>query len=586
MIFFNELQSIIASNLTQNLADSLCIRFGYDYDVDFKDVDGEHTAQDIYDLVPLRRASYQFNRWKELADEIGARICALKDDEIGLSRFIRDEILTQLYFELWFLYGDNREAENTTFQTLVSILIVNNCSDSEPPKELFLLHEKEINKLGEKRTDMTGEELANYMMDNIVVTLKAFANRNEDPLFNKCRYINNIFRRLASIIEGNLLRYHCSHDLFSYQLSSGIILYPFLTAEDIIKELKIPNDTFFQISRGYTRFDNYTEFAGYGMVEPGDKIRGVSFSGISEIDALLWEAKSTKQPYYPRQHAHRNRWHFEQKCEEIMNAEMSQEQKEKIVFELVHILYHCYSIFKNNPEKKELLQYAMVYYGVLDNISMRAASPICLIKFCQELGAEDLLTDPFFDPVEELAKREGLSDPNMPWLEYTRQALLSKTLDFYESRLCRACDRISCPFRKSDSEIIPALTKTSTKTRNATIPQFVRAYEYVCEYLSNKKTPYVYQEKGSLHWRFNNSDQLFAYVGMELKRLFKVSQIPWEGIIEKVHADGSIKHLKELASKYKKEKSTKGAKDFPEGFRLVDEAIDKYQKTHKKRVRE
>jgi len=190
-----------------------------------------------------------------------------------------------LYNQLWLYYGVAPLRDPTTFQILVAALFYRDPMDM--PDALVELHRKHVTEEVEFDKTIPEEEKANEIQRRCNKTESVFEQRYRDPLFTECRYFHVCFRRLASIIEGNLLLNNCSKDLFAYQKETDIVLYPSLRADEIAYEMNMIEAEVKKLAGGYTRLDYFTEFAGYGKNFDSVIILGVDISGFPELDSLL-----------------------------------------------------------------------------------------------------------------------------------------------------------------------------------------------------------------------------------------------------------------------------------------------------------
>lgn len=463
------------------------------------------------------------------------------------------------------------------------LLLVEDIYSEDPPKELFRLHKREIKKRFPITEEYTEADQLRLIKSRCELTQDVFYDRFRIPVFNEYRYFNIVFKRLACIIESNLLMNGCARDLFSYQQEAGVVLYPYLQAEDITKEMHIPKDLFTRKTQGYTCFDNYTEYAGYGLYPGIFGVAGVSFCGISEADALLMQTDMSKEPDYPKQHTCRNFVHFQGQCEAILESSIPQEQKELRIMGIVHLLCHCYTHFRSEISRYHLLSFAMSYLMFVQSATIKATKPICIKRMCQDLHYDNVITDPEPNIDVDLHFKRRRSKAGDPWIDNGLSQFLTHSLDFYEKRLCGQCDRSECPYRKAEAHTVEAVgSKTSPKPRNYSSQDFIDGYITICEYMSKKNSPLVTLEKGSNQWRIKNSDQLYAFIGASLKRHFKATQIPWKALLQYVHTDGSPDYLKELASTYKAAFEKKDSSQYPIGHILVEDAIKAMGKKAKK----
>lgn len=583
MIYLAELKDLIKEKLTSELADAFCVKLGYDYAVNTEYRYPDTTQEEFINANSHPAESYQYPHWKELKNEIAVFIKHNRYDELRLGQYIMEDILKPIELEVYDFYGGNPHLMPAISHDLVRLLLVENIYSDDPPKDLFRLHKLEIKKRFPTSDDFTEADQLRLIRSRCNLTQDVFFDRFRIPVFNEYRYFNIVFKRLACIIESNLLMNGCARDLFSYQQEAGVVLYPYLEAEDITEEMRIPKDLFSRKTQGYTCFDNYTEYAGYGLYPGIFGVSGVSFCGISEADALLMQTDMSKEPDYPKQHTCRNFVHFQEQCEAILDSSIPQEQKELKIMGIVHLLCHCYTFFRSEVSRYHLLSFAMSYLMFVQTSAIKATRPICFKRICQDLHYDNVITDPEPNIDIDLHFKRRRSKVGEPWIDNGLAHYLTHSRDFYENRLCGQCDRSECPFRKAKSQLIETeAPKEPPKQRKHSSQDFIDGYVTICEYMSKKSSPLVIKEKGSNHWRIKNSDQLYAFIGASLKRHFKATQIPWKTLLQYVHTDGSPDYLKELASTYKAAFEKKDSSVYPNGYILVEDAIKALGKKIKK----
>lgn len=463
MEYIVDFRKLVDEFVTCQVVDATCVRFGYTRDADFKH---DYEGLSPEDLIAQSRHSmdeYQFNNWAGLKREIGEKIRELKDDELELGRFIREQVLQPLYNQLWLYYGVAPLRDPTTFQIIVAALFYRDPMDM--PDALVELHRKHVTEEVEIDKTIPPEEKANEIQRRCNKTESVFEHRYRDPLFTECRYFHVCFRRLASIIEGNLLLNNCTKDLFAYQKETDIVLYPSLRADEIAYEMNLTEAEVKKLAGGYTRLDYYTEFAGYGKNFDSVIILGVDISGFPELDSLLLQSEKCRVCDYPDHHFQRNLERFKKRCKEVMEEDIPQEKKELKVLGMVHILCRCYYIFKTDPIRKQYLKYAVTFFNVLDLAMLKATTPMCIKRYCLDLEYGKLLTDDFPDENSTTTRAKKGRKRKESWVEYGREVHLSHTLAFYKSRVCSLCDRGGCPFRKKDCPVQDSPSETTRSKR-------------------------------------------------------------------------------------------------------------------------
>ncbi len=432
--------------ITKELTDAICVRVGYKSAVDFKhEYDGLTPEQ----LVARNRRALndcQFNYWPELEQEVADTIHNLKDDELELGRFIRDKILLPLSDPLWLYYGAHQVPGPTDFQTIVAALLFINPLDI--PDALIELHRKHVNT--EVTIDKTIDEgqREQEIARRCRYTDSFIKGCSHDELFQIFRYFHICFRRLACIVETNLLLNHCRKDLFAYQKELDIVLYPLLRIEEIAMEMNMTVDYVKGLADGYSQLDYYTEFAGYGVLKGSLSPYGVDYTGIPEIDSLLVLTRYDTKETYPEQHFYRNRLKFKGRCQSMLKTIMPQEMRELLVVPIVHLLCYCYDHFIDEPSREAPLTVVRVFLSDLEAIALKSANPVCIKKICVDLDYDEVLAEPHPDEGESKKKNNGKRAFIASWEELGLSSQLSQSLFYYEKRMCKKCDRKNCQFRK------------------------------------------------------------------------------------------------------------------------------------------
>ena len=406
-------------------------------------------------------------------------------------------------------------------------------------------------------------------------TMQQFENRCDNSLYLLCFHLNLYFKRLACILEGSLLAIHSSKDLFAFQKQISVVLYPCLKASEVAEEMDMPANYFKKLADRYEVLDNYTEFAGYGVYRDTPSTYGVDYTGIPEIDCLLDQTKYYPDEVYPEHHYYRNKIKFTERCKALFESNMTQEDKELKVFSIVHLLCYCYDSFCQDPERENLLTVVKVFLSSLEVCALKATKPICIKKMCMDLHYDNVLIGSKSNDGKSTKQKCNCRDFFASWEELGLKSQLSQSLEFFEKRLCEDCARAGCQFRKAGEAEPKSLVRVVKKSNSKTdeIHVFLTATIKVCKYLQNHQPEIIRQEKKRKQWHWNGTSELYAYLGIAIKRHYGYKQAYWKSMLKVLHTVRSEDYIKVLGSKYNSALDNNRQIDFPQGYIVINDAV-------------
>ena len=563
----------ITEAMNENVVDAACVALGCDYEtyyrVDYPDVSPDEFVREN----TWMKEQYQVEDWSRIKEELRQSIKTLKDDDIELGRYIRS-LLHSIEDILLMFYSSAPPSERSVFQKIIPYLRYHYTYD-ELPQAIVDIHKEYIQSSIQFQSEDAPEDPEAELKKRCEYTLQQLNHTDDIPCVFQCLYFHmGVFKRLAVIIESLLLEYHCRKDLFAYQKECDIILFPQIHASDIGAETDLTTEYIIENwTDGYTILDAYTEFANYGIVKDRVSAFGVDYVGIPELDAIMDVLADNKCTYYPKHHFERNQRRFEMHCKELAESKMPEEERKAKLVNIVQVLCVCYTGFLHFPELNEYLAAVIVFFSVVERAFMKAHHQICVKKVCMELGCEDLLTDEFpsTEYHNKLWEKRG-HKPEGTWSEYYLKLGLQSTLSYHETRLCSACDKANCQFRKAKSKntVTPDKGKLSNKEKQ---DQLLNGLRLVCRTMEEQPGSKVKACTANGGWMLNRAGQLYAYIGYALKVRYNVSKIPWQEMSRILRSDCDSGYLKAEASKIADAVRKGNIDALPDGYKNVDAAI-------------
>ncbi len=574
MEYISKIQKLINFCCTEGLVDSLCMELGYYYDTTpgmcGEDIDQESfIKQNVW--LPDQ---YLFKDWAALEDEISVGVQALKDDEASISHYLWS-ILSPINEPVSYFYSSRPNSPDDVFQRIVKHLVANPYFP-ELPSDLAAIHERYIDeRLESGDVDFAPEQRDEKIKELCDNTFARLQKCKEIPSYKQCYHLKRQFARFATIIEAALLKNNCQWDLFYYQKQYETFLVPELFQDDFWANLGWSKEICVKMMRGYSKLDSFTEMAGYGYVYDQTEFDGVAFSGIPELDSLLLQTDLRNYPDYPTYHFFRNNQRFIGRCKEITETSESVAKKEHRLRNLVHLLGHCYTTFKETPRLIDYADYAIFFFSDLESAFLRAPEPICIKKMCMDLHYESLLEDGFPDTtIGKVRKMTKDIDSSMSWEEYGLRQHLKNSYDFFTSQACEQCARENCPYRCAACKIHGAIFEQKTRPEESPEQVYKKALISICKHLEASSVPGIKRFNGKDEWQLDTNDQLYAYIGVSLERHLKRKSTSWEKMSKVIHRTGSVRYLSKLGTLYRHMFAGDIAKDFPSSHHLVDDAID------------
>lgn len=593
MSYIEIIQRLIRSCCTEGLVDTLCYELGFDYETEAALMGEEVDKEAFIHEHRWLPDQYQFKDWYKLEQEISFKVRELKDDEVQLGRFIW-EFLAPISDSLVCFYPSRPFTEFTAFQHIVKYLVFSPAYEGIP-EPLAKLHEHYVDEcLQWGDVDFPPEQRDAKIKELCDNSSDAFRNCNNIPSWGQCTYFKHLFKRLASIIEAALLENNCPLDLFGFQAKYEIVLIPELSPSDLQAERGWSKDYCSKVTRGYMHLDQYTEMAGYGDVGDVATIEGLEVSHFPELDALLKQTNLRGYADFPTYHFARFFDRFQAHCKQLVESPEDTASKKRKVFNLVQILGHCYTTFINTPRLFDYTDYAIRYFVALEAACLKAPEPICLKGMCVDLHYEDLIEDPFPDTtLGKIGYMTNKYERTVSWEQFGLEHILKNSYDFFINQACEKCARAGCSFRNAPSKVPGVSLEKQMPSKKDPDEIFLDVLAAVCKYCE-KLVPSIEKMKTrNKEWLMKNNDKLYAYIGAAIKFRYSLDSSPWDQMEDILHGQGSRGYIKGCCSDYldvldpsRLEGKTKKAKltrdDFPTGYHIVDDAIDKL-KNGKKR---
>lgn len=568
-------QKLVQTYCTEGLVDSLCIELGYDYETDYRDEYPDVSPEDFVRENRTLPEDYRMDDIDNIRSEVEENILALKDNEVALDHYIRD-ILSPIRDNLGYFYSPRPFGACTAFQKLVPFLTTYNTYEKIPDK-MAAIHRayiEEMVKFG--FLELSTEEQEQKIQALCANTWECFQKRQDIPSYLECRYFRWLFQNVAAMIESALLEAGCKNDLFWYQNKYDIILFPSLTTSDLWANSAFSRNVAETVSRGYDTLDRFTEMAGYAVYDGKEKVGSLISCGIPEIDALLKQTNTRMPADYPSHHFRRNLRSFSAKCQEMAESDESLDKKRFRIRKMVHILGHCYETFNSVPQLRDYVDYVIPLFSALEVSFLRSPNPICVKDMCQDLHYESMLTDAFPDTAitKVIFLTQKLS-PDTQWEPYYLSKSLGNAQDYYEKQVCENCVRKACPFRK-------ATHINETKQQSPVVPlpvnnneRFNHSLIAVCTQIEPLLPNKITRLMGKNKWAMKKDANLFAYIGFALCHHLNIKRIPWASMSQVISCKAKEKYLSVCATEFRKMLKGDLKKNFPAGYHIVDDALDK-----------